>query len=62
MRTIIRTERFVARLTPEEVEQVKALAEKLGTTKTNAVVRAVEIALIHLPEEGANNGEEESAH
>lgn len=59
---IIRTERFVARLTPEEVEQVKALAEKLGTTKTNAVVRAVENALINLPKEGDDNGEEESSH
>lgn len=60
MKPAIRTCRIIARVTPEELAQIEALAAALGTTKTNAVVRAVEIALIRLPKEASGNGEEES--
>lgn len=65
MKTATRTSRLVIRLAPEESARIKALAAALGTTKTRAVVRAVELALYHLPnlpKEAGTNGEEESAN
>lgn len=61
MKIAIRTCRIVARVTPEELAQIKALASSLGTTKTHAIVHAVKLALAKTPKGANDHGKEKGA-
>lgn len=71
MRTVNRTTRLSARLTPEEMSELNTLSFALGLSKTEAVVAAIRRALDDVDlndieirwngEGGADNGTEKGA-